>query len=186
MKADEKFDSVDFSKYSLDGEYDNCIFESCNFSNLDLSEISFIECRFVECNFTLAKLTKTGFKDVRFDSCKMLGLQFTDLKPFLLEMDFKNCHLEESSFYKLDLKGLSMNSCNLRGADFSEANLEKSSIIACDLSECTFERTNLSFANLSDSYNFQIDPEQNTIRGATFNADQLCGLLTKYNLQIKN
>ena len=46
------------------------------------------------------------------------------------------------------------------------------------------DRTNLSGADFSTAFNFDIDPEANTIKKAKFSSYGLQGLLTKYNLQI--
>ena len=64
------------------GEYENCIFNSCNFADNDLSEFKFIDCTFNDCNFSLAKLNKTAFRDVKFKDCKMLGLRFDTCVSF--------------------------------------------------------------------------------------------------------
>jgi len=186
MKADEKFEKIDFRSKILDREYDNCVFESCIFSNADLSEISFLECEFRDCDLTLANLSGTGLKDVKFVNCKMLGMNFKDAAPFLLQIHLNNCHLEESSFYRLDLKGSSFDSCKLMGADFSEADLQSTPIVQCDLSECTFEGCNLTKADFTGSFNCQIDPEKNRLKGARFSRDQLHGLLWKYGIQVEN
>jgi len=184
MKSDEILNKTDFHSANLDDEYDNCTFHGCNFSEIDLTGISFLECEFYECNFTLASLKQSAFKDVIFEKCKMLGLKFNELNPFLLQMHFKECHLQETSFYQLNLKSSTFKSCKLQGADFTESNLEGSLLQDCDLSDCNFERTVLKYANLIGSYNFNIDPENNQIRGARFSSDALPGLLLKYQIYI--
>lgn len=184
MKVDEEFSGTDFTKTPLDVEYENCIFKSCNFAEADLSKISFLECEFSECNLTLAQIDSSAFKDVVFHSCKMLGLKFDRVNQFLLQLKFENCHLGESSFYNVNLKNSSFSSCNLQGVDFTEALLKESSLIDSNLSGATFENTNLTEADLSGSYNFNIDPEINTIYRARFSNDQLAGLLSRYHLEI--
>ena len=34
------------------GEYENCIFNGCDFADKDLSEFKFIDCSFNDCNFS--------------------------------------------------------------------------------------------------------------------------------------
>jgi len=184
MKTDELFTNKDFQFAKLDDEYDNCIFKSCDFSEKDLRSISFVECAFTECNFTLTDLKGSAFKDVKFEKCKMLGVKFSDLNPFLLQMHFNECQMQESSFYNSNLKSSTFQSCKLQGADFTEANLENSLLEHCDLSDCSFDQTNLKNADLTGSFNFNIDPEKNQIQGAKFSINELIGLLIKYQLKI--
>ncbi len=102
---EKDFDKVDFTATGVPmGDYENCSFVNCNFLNTDLSNISFSECAFIGCNVTLAKLSKTSFRDIKFKDCKLLGLHFNDCDAFLFAVDFENCFLNLSSFYKLKLK----------------------------------------------------------------------------------
>jgi len=186
MKADEKFRNIDFSSENLDDEYDNCSFHSCDFAETDLSKKTFIECEFKDCNLTLAKIDDCGFKDVTFIDCKMLGMKFNRANTFLLQLHFESCHLAESSFYQLNLKSSSFQSCNLESVDFGETSLENSSVIQCKLSDARFDRTDLQGADLTGSYDFQIDPEKNKIFKAKFSKETLMGLLHKYDLRVDN
>jgi len=99
---DETFDKKDFEDSPLArGEYENCIFKHCDFSNTDLSEIIFLECEFIDSNLSLVKLTKTAFRDVKFKDSKMLGLHFENCDEFGLSFSFEKCSLNHSSFYQL-------------------------------------------------------------------------------------
>ena len=69
---------TDFSKKTLDKEYDCSIFKDCNFENVQLSNITFIECEFINCNLSNTKINNTAFKDVIFKKCKLLGINFND------------------------------------------------------------------------------------------------------------
>ncbi len=54
---EKTFTGVDFSENELPkGDYENCIFASCNFSGTDLSDIIFSECEFSACNISMAKM----------------------------------------------------------------------------------------------------------------------------------
>jgi len=64
---DKTFDRNDTLKK---GEYENCIFNSCNFANKDLSEFKFIDSTFNDCNFSLTKLNKAALRDVKFKGYK--------------------------------------------------------------------------------------------------------------------
>ena len=102
---DKKFEKEDFATNELAiADYENCIFTNCDFSKTNLSQRVFLECEFNSCNLSSVNLIKTGLKNVRFKDCKLLGMHFENCDPFLFEVDFDNCFLQLSSFYKLKLK----------------------------------------------------------------------------------
>ena len=106
---DQLFEYRDFTKENIEKhQYDHCIFKQCNFSKTQLFETDFTDCEFVDCDFSLAKMTQTGLKNVKFKACNFLGVNFSDCKSFLLEMDFMDCQLSMSSFYQLKLKKMNM------------------------------------------------------------------------------
>ena len=111
-------------------------------------------------------IKNTGLKDVDFEACKLLGLNFGACNPFLLEMKFADCDISFASFYKLKLKNTKFNSCKLRETDFVDADLTNSLFDNCDLLGVIFENTILEKANLSTSVNFIIDPEKNKLKKA--------------------
>ena len=116
---DQTFEQKDFAADGLPvTDYENCNFINCNFSNADLSKINFTECAFTGCDLSLARLAKTAFKDVKFSNCKLLGLHFHDCSEMLFTVDFNNCILNLSSFYKRKLKKL-LRKRRISGAFFS-------------------------------------------------------------------
>ena len=102
---DKTFDQKNFTQNPLaKGEYENCSFIECNFSNADIEDIRFLECEFKNCNLSSAKLRGTAFRDIQFTGCKMLGLHFENCSQFGLSYSFDNCNLNHSSFYKTRIK----------------------------------------------------------------------------------
>jgi len=75
------FEKVDFSVEKLArGEYDNCTFIDCIFSNVNLSNYTFIECEFDTCNLSLSKFKNASLKDVNFKNCKLLGIHIQTIR----------------------------------------------------------------------------------------------------------
>lgn len=104
MSRVSKYDEIIKGASTLEsGEYESCHFENCDFAEVDLSEYDFIDCEFVDCNLSNVKLVKTGLKEVQFNHCKMLGIDFSGCKEFLLAMHFTDCQLNFSSFAALKL-----------------------------------------------------------------------------------
>lgn len=180
--ADKSFDKAfSFSK----GEYDNCVFENCDFTSRDLSGSSFADCTFAGCNFSLSKASKTAFRDVVFKGCKLLGFRFDQCDPMLFSAAFENCQLDLASFYRLKIRKQEFRGCSMRETDFAETDLAQAVFDGCDLLGAVFDNTVLEKADFRSSHNFTIDPEANYIRGAKFALAGIPGLLGKYGLDIE-
>ena len=184
---EQHFEKIDFSENPLiKGEYEHCTFVNCVFANADLSDFVFAECEFKGCNMSLAKITRTAFRDVSFIDCKLLGLHFEGCNNFLFAVDFDTCFLNLSSFYKLGLKKMKFKDCSLHEVDFTESDLNTATFDNCDLAHATFDRTNLEKTDFRTSFNYSIDPEANKIKGAKFSLNGIPGLLHRYNIEIEN
>ena len=82
------------------------------------------------------------------------------------------------------MKNTLFNSCSLKEVDFTETNLTEVKMVNCDLSQAIFERTNLQKADFYSSFNFQIDPTNNTVKGAEFSKEGALGLLSGFGIKI--
>ena len=133
----------------------------------------------------LAKIMATGFQEVKFKNCKLLGLHFENCNDFLFSVDFEGCNLNLASFYQRKIKKIRFIDCTLVETDLSEADLNMAIFDNCDLSGAIFDRTNLEKADFRTSYNFTIDPEKNSLKKARFSRSELSGLLDKYKLDIE-
>jgi len=183
--SEKIFKEIDFSVDGFPaGEYEQCTFLNCNFSNCSLSDSRFIECEFDGCDVSMAKLNNTSFRDVSFNESKLLGLRFENCNQFGLALAFKNCILNDSSFYKTSLKKTVFDSCSLHDTDFTNCDLTGAELIECDLQGAVFSSTNLEKADLRTSINYIIDPEINKIKKAKFSIPGVIGLLNKYDIKI--
>jgi fluoroquinolone resistance protein len=186
ISIDGIFDKIDFSPERLKkGEYQNCTFNNCNFYNSDLTGYIFRECNFKNCDFSLSKIKQTTLCDIRFEDCKLLGIQFHECNSFLFSVRFDRCVLKMSVFYKMRLKKYKFSNCNLEEADFTEADLSNTVFDTCDLHRTVFYNTNLEKADFSTSFNYSFDPERNRIKKARFSKTGALGLLDKYNIELE-
>lgn len=167
-----------------EAEYENCIFNQCNFSNLDLSGYKFIDCEFRFCNLSMFKLLKSTLQDIAFNDCKLLGIKFETCNPFSLSFSFEGCQLNHSSFYQMKIQKTKFSNSALIEADFTEADLSAAIFNDCDLSGAIFDRTNLENADLRTALNFSIHPLNNQIKKARFSSNNLMGLLYPFNINI--
>ncbi|MBD0779245.1 pentapeptide repeat-containing protein [Maribacter sp. ANRC-HE7] len=185
--ADQTFKGKDYRTDRLSkGEYENCIFENCDFSEGYLDNQHFMECQFLDCNLSNTNLGQTVLNDVHFTRCKMMGVKFENCNDFLMSFGFSNCVLNFSSFYKMALGAIQFDDCKLIEVDFTETDLSGASLDECDLEKAIFYDTVLEKTDLTTAYNFSIDPERNQIKKAKFSKANIVGLLTKYNIVIEN
>ena len=186
ITEEETITGKELEKYlrqSMQFEY--CTFKNCDFTGRNPSGISFLECEFIDCDLSGVELVDTGFKEVKFKSCKLMGLRFDQCSQFLLAMNFDRCKLDFSSFYQVKLAGAQVVNCSCLECDFVEANFSQGSFEGSDLTKATFDQTNLEKTIFTNAINIELDPERNQIKGATFDRDQLPGLLSKYELNIQ-
>lgn len=146
------------------GEYENCTFKKCQFQNTDLSGFQFIDCKFIDSDLTLVKLSNTLLRDVQFSSSKVMGIVFDAAAEFGLSVGFDACLLNNCSFYKMNLKDTRFVRSTLKEVDFTEANLTNACFDHCDLDGSIFDNTNLQKADLSTSFNYNIDLNRNKAR----------------------
>lgn len=184
--SDRTFKGQDYTKTRLvKAEYENCIFEGCDFSDGYLDNQNFTECEFIDCNLSNANIAHTIFNDVAFSHCKMMGLKFETLNDFLLSFRFNDCALNFSSFYQMQLKNMQFVECKLIETDFAETDLTKALFDNCDLKNTVFENSILQEADFRTVYNLSLDPEKNRIKKAKFSKEGALGLLTKYGIDIE-
>lgn len=164
--------------------YEHCKFDDCHFDSVDLSGFKFIDCVFLNCDLSMALLNKTGFQQVQFKNCKMLGMPFHKCDPFLLSFRFESCILHHASFGGLSIKKTVFRNCLIHEADFGECDLTGSVFDDCDLNMSRFEHSNLEKVDFSAAFNYQIDPNINRMKKAKFSLSQLPGLLQAFDIEI--
>ena len=114
----------------------------------------------------------------------MIGIRFDEANPFNLHMEFNACNLEHSSFFGVKLVKASFSTCRLQHVEFENAQLKEVNFTESDLLGAHFLQTNLEKANFVGATNYQLDPDQNIIKGAKFSMDGLPGLLQKFKIKI--
>lgn len=183
--AEKIFEKINFVASPLPrGEYELCTFKSCDFSGADLSDMKFIECEFTECNLSNAKIAGTIFRDVRFNSCKMLGLQLNTSNGFGFSVYFDNCNLQHASFYQRKMKGVVCKNSKLAEADFTACDITGGVFANCDFMNARFGGTNLEKADFRTSFNYSINTEINKIKKARFDLPAVTGLLDHLGIEV--
>lgn len=172
-------------KASIEDEYEGCTFDHCSFADILLNGIYFENCIFKRCDFSNVKI-ESQFETVQFQDCKMVGTDFSQMNRFSDALKFLNCNLSFAYFSEANLKETKFEKCILTDSDFSSANLSKSIFDDCDLSRVTFNGTNLESADIVTSFNFDISPVTNRVRGLNVSENGLKGLLTEFDIKISH
>lgn len=167
------------------GEFENCSFTQCDFSNRLFTASVFIDCIFANCNLTMVKLTDCLLNGILFKNCKVLGVNFSDCVDMPFDVKFEGCILDYCLFVRKKMLKTAFIDSSLRNADFSECDLTKSVFANADLMNVVFNRTILKEADFLTAKNFIIDPELNLIKKAKFSIYGAVGLLNKYDIVIE-
>lgn len=180
------FGEINYTKAPLKhGVYESCHFLNCDFSSTSLSGIRFVDCEFTASNLSNLNLDQTGFQDVVFKHCKMLGLRFDHCNKFGLSFSFEKCTLDHSSFYQCKIPGTHFRNSQLHEVDFTEADLTGAVFENTNLIRAIFENTLLERADFTTASGYAFDPEKNRIRKAQFSMPAVIRLLEKYGIDIK-
>ena len=181
-----------FTAKDLDGssfeiaQYELCTFNTIDFKGISFSNVKFVECNFVDCDLSMLNLTGSMLQEVQFTRCKMLGLFFETVKPFLFQVGFDHCNLETSSFSGVNMQNTNFNACKLTGVDYTETDLSGATFIDCDLFRASFQNTNLSATDLRMARNFSIDIQSNRVKKAIVSNTNLEGFLSGAGLDIRD
>jgi fluoroquinolone resistance protein len=132
----------------------------------------------------MVRLAKTDFRGVLFKGCKMLGLRFETCSTFGLSFGFEDCTLNYSSFFQTNIKKTRFKNVLLQEVDFTECQLTGSVFDNCDMTRAIFEKSVLESVDFRTSYRFSIDPSVNKMKKAKFSANNLLGLLDRFDLEI--
>ncbi len=169
-------------------EFDSCEFAQCDFSEATLTDCKFIDCRFKACNLSLLKVDESHFRAVEFDACKLVGVNWTRASwPRVMlapPLQFRECVLDESSFFGLQLPELIVEACKAREVDLREANLSGARFCHTDLSNSLFGRTSLRGADFVEAIGYNIDVFDNDIRNARFSRHEAVRLLDSLSIEL--
>jgi uncharacterized protein YjbI with pentapeptide repeats len=171
-------------------EFDECVFEGSDLSAATLAHCRFTSCRFVRCDLSNAKIPNTRLRDVRFESTKLLGVDWTKADGMAdphakTGLAFVGCVLDLASFAGVNLRGATIEDCRAKETDFTEADLRDSTWDDSNLTGARFHNTNLERADLRRASSYEIDPRANRLKGARFALPDAVALLRGLDVVIE-
>lgn len=141
-------------------------FEGLTLAGAILRRWAVERCRFTRCDLSNASLADSAFEDVHFSACKLVGVDFAQVRRVSFEARFVDCSLRLARFSGMSLRTVTFERCDLRDVDFAEADCRGVRFVECDLRGALFEQTNLRKADLTSARGVRIDPQQNRVEGA--------------------
>jgi fluoroquinolone resistance protein len=163
---DQVFDGLVAVGADLSGrELVRCTFRHAKLSETCWAAARMEDCLFEDCDLTRMQPAKLALRGVTFRSCKLMGVEWSDLAPNPT-ITFQDCLLRYASFVEVNLRGTAFSRCNLREAVFVEASLVRAVLDDCDLEAASFERCDLREADLARSRGVLFDPARNRVKGA--------------------
>jgi len=194
LENNEEYFEISFERLSSpDGNYSGIEFEDCLFSDCDFSASKFQKCRFASCTFERCNLSLVDFSnsklfDLKFQDSKLVGIDWTKASwPVYhsdFELTFKNCILNDSSFFGLTLNELIFDECKLHDVDFRGGNFTGSTMTCNDFSHSLFMGTNLRGVDFSESTDYTINVLENNVKKAKFSRYEALSLLESLGVDL--
>lgn len=185
--VDQIFDDLEFESGELSGTlFTDVRFRGCSFSETAFRDCRFNNCLFDDCELSLLKVEGSHFRDVRFDRCRLLGVDWTAAAWPRLHLaapiSFRECVTDYSTFIGLALPKISFRDCRATDVAFSDSDLTEADFRGAILTKSRFDGANLTRANLEGATEYTIDLTSTNIRQARFSFPEAISLL--YSLDI--
>lgn len=158
-----------------------CSFQGCSFFESIFKNCRFVDCTFEECDLSLVQVPASVFLRTRFDSSKLIGIDWTratwEKAGLSAPLSFYKCSLSHCTFIGLKLNKVQVVDCTAADVDFRETDLSGAIFRGTDLAKSLFGNTNLSESDLSGARNYTIAADKNTLKKAKFSLPEALSLL---------
>jgi len=143
-----RFVHVNFSNIATSISFYDCVFESCDFSNMIFDGGCFTRAKFSQCKLLGSRIINASIQEVTFSSCNLDYMSI--LESSLSHVSFTSSTMVEVRNFKLKLKEISFLDCqiirlenistSLKEIDFSASTLEGGTFSLSDLQGVTLNR----------------------------------------------
>lgn len=185
----ESFDKLDFSqKEIIANKYDQCVFTGCIFTKTIFQACKFYDCEFRNCDISLIKVTDSTFSNNLIESSKAIGINWAEILipsvKIYNPVEFVKSNIDYSVFQGLDLREIQIFDCQAREVNFEDVDLSMADLRLSDFANSVFRRTNLNKANFTDAFNYSIDIQNNSLKGAIFSLPEAVSLLKLLDINL--
>ena len=163
-------------------EFYDCTFVDCGFAENVWQGCRFANCTFRQCDLSLVKVPDSAFRDVTFDHCKVIGVDWTAAAwgpkgGVLNAIRFTACVINYSTFIGLSLPKITFTDCTAKDVDFAEADLTHADFRRADLTDSRFWQTTLTEADFTGATGYAINAGINTLKKTRFSLPEAIALL---------
>jgi uncharacterized protein YjbI with pentapeptide repeats len=181
---DEAFADLDLPRADVaNREFLRCTFTSVQLPDADLRGARFDECLFNRCDLSRAGAAKVAARGVAFVGCRLMGVDFSDLRP-TPSLVFEKCTLQYATFGPANLAGTRFIGCKLVEVNFFETRLTEADFTDSDLTGARFEGCDVRGAQFAGTRGFYIDPAKNLVTGARINAETAVTIAAALGLKV--
>ncbi len=162
--ADETFAGLDLTEIDLGGkELFRCTFQGCQLRESRWRKATLERCTFVGSDLSGVVLDQTGLRGVRFESTKLLGVDFSRIAPHA-EVAFVDSKLRYASFARQALRTTTFRNCSAPDVTFVDVDLTEADFGGTDLTGSTFTGCTLVKADLRTARGLFLEPARNRLK----------------------
>ncbi|MCP4869106.1 MAG: pentapeptide repeat-containing protein [Proteobacteria bacterium] len=160
----KSFDGLDLRGGRLERvELLDCVISDSQLSEATLDSCSFEDVTFRRCDLSVVQLGGTAFRGVKFDECKLTGLDWSRAQDLTFEVSFHDCVLDFSSFQGVRLRKLRIEGGRAHNVIFADSDLRAARLGYVDLAGAQFTGNDLRGTDLSTSVNVVLEPRTNRL-----------------------
>ena len=183
--TDETFEGLELEDNSCANRtFTNCRFVRCRFNRADFTGALCIDCHFDHSELSLPLVVGCGMRQVMFEDCKLVGVDFTKCSVNLFGIAFKKCLIDTCNFSSLKLKRTPFLDCTIRDSRFIQSMLSEADFSGSDLDRSMFHQCDLEKALFVRAKNYSIDPLTSKVSGAKFSLPEAVSLLSSLGIKL--
>lgn len=167
-----------------DSQFEDCEFSGINFTDYKFKNTSFMNCNLTNCNLANQDFTNATIRDVQFESCNLMGIDWRKLKR-LEGPIFNKCKLNFSSFEGRKLKKVKVLDCLAIDVDFSDTDLTGSQFSNTILGGTSFNRATLINSDFRSAKDYLFDLRTTKVKGMKLSMPEAIKLITVLGAEIE-
>ncbi len=144
-------------------QFFRCTFENCSLQESRWKRSTLEDCTFRQCDLTRAVVSQLGLRGVRFEGCKVMGVDFSGVSSNP-DVHFNECNLRYVSFTGQSLRKARFTHCQAREVNFFECDLTDADFGATDLSASNFRGCTLTRTEFRGTTGLFLDPARNKVK----------------------
>lgn len=154
-------------------DIERSLFESSDFSGVELPRLDIADTILKDCNLTVTKFPESSWLRVAVNRSRCSGLDITH--STLKHIDFTNSKLEFVNFRFSKLENVAFENCVLNDVDFFDAQLKDVEFINCTIQSITFAQARMKNVDISES-TIELVKGISSLKGVTISHNQLLQL----------